>query len=167
MQGLNIDTQVGFINKFVHLVKLAKVLEIPLIITAEDINKNGTIPDLLLESLPIETHIFDKFVFSCWGQKNIQEAIKKTSRSVAVICGLETDVCVAQTAIDLLDNDYRVFLLTDLTYSRNPTEHKIGMKRMEYHGVVLSLLKSWQEEIAAGVRTSVHQILIEKKLNDI
>ena len=43
MQGLESNKRTVFLNKYLHLVKLAKALEIPIIITAEDIQKNGTI----------------------------------------------------------------------------------------------------------------------------
>jgi nicotinamidase-related amidase len=99
MQGLSEAEQISYIVKFKHLIKLCQVLEIPLIVTAEDIKKNGSIHEELLRSLG-ETTVYDKFVYSCWGQKNIREAIEKTQKRIGILCGLETDVCVAQTAID-------------------------------------------------------------------
>lgn len=167
MRGLTKEEQRVFIRKYQHLIKLSQVLNIPLIITTENIKKNGALPDILLNSIPPSAQIYDKWIYSCWGQKNIREAIKNTHKRVAVICGFETDVCVTQTAIDLLENGYRVVALTDIIYSRNNIEHEIGLKRMERHGVILAVLKSWQEEITAGVRTSIHQILKESRLMDI
>ncbi|MFX0050771.1 MAG: isochorismatase family protein [Candidatus Hermodarchaeota archaeon] len=166
MKGLSENEQITYIAKYKHLIKLCQVLKIPLIVTAEDIRKNGSVHEGLFESLS-DVSVYDKFIYSCWGQKNIREAIEKTQKKVAILCGLETDVCVAQTAIDLLDNSYRVLILTDLTYSRDPVEHKIGLKRMEYHGAMFGLLKSFQEEITAGVRTNINKIIKENELNNI
>ncbi len=167
IQGLTREEQTVFMRKYRHLIKLASVLKIPLIVTAEDIQKNGSIPDALLQSLAPNVQVYDKFIYSCWGQKDIQNTIKNTRKTVAVLCGFETDVCVGQTAIDLLENGYQVCVLVDMTFSRNHFEHEIGLKRMEYHGVILSILKSWQEEITSGVRTSIHQILKENDLHTI
>ncbi|MFX0208190.1 MAG: isochorismatase family protein, partial [Candidatus Hodarchaeota archaeon] len=166
MKGLSETEQISYIAKYKHLIKLCQVLKIPLIVTAEDIKKNGSVNEDILGLLN-ETSVYDKFIYSCWGQKNIRKAIEKTQKKVAILCGLETDVCVTQTAIDLLDNNYRVLILLDLTYSRNPVEHKIGLKRMEFHGAMFGLLKSWQEEITAGVRTSINRIIKENDLSDI
>ncbi|MFW9994050.1 MAG: isochorismatase family protein [Candidatus Odinarchaeota archaeon] len=167
MKGLSPDELKNFIQKYRHLIKLCQLLEIPVIVTAEDIQKNGSIPEELLKQLGGEVQVFDKFIYSCWGQENIQEAIRTTQRNVAVLCGFETDVCVGQTAVDLLGHGYRAVILTDMTYSRNETEHKIGLKRMEYHGAMLSLLKSWQEEITAGIKTSINVKIKKHGLDNI
>ncbi|MFX0183714.1 MAG: isochorismatase family protein [Candidatus Hodarchaeota archaeon] len=166
MQGLSGVEQNSYIAKYKHLTKLCKVLGIPLIVTAEDIEKNGSVHADLLKILG-ETPIYDKFVYSCWGQKNIREAIEKTQKRVCILCGLETDVCIAQTAIDLLGNGYQVLILTDMTYSRNLIEHETGLKRMEFHGAMFGLLKSWQEEITAGVRTNINKTIKKNFLDDI
>lgn len=155
IRGRSKTEEQGFLPKYLHLLQICQVLEIPMVVTAEDIQENGSLPESLLEALPSPLPIWDKFIFSCWGQTNIRQAIKATQRNVAVLCGFETDVCVAQTAIDLLDNDYRVVLLTDLTYTQNESEHQIGLKRMADHGVILSLLKTWRYEISMGVRTTI------------
>lgn len=167
MKGLTNQEQSVFLLKFSHVMKLCQVLKIPLIITAEDIEKNGSVPNSLQTSIPENVKLFDKFIYSCWGQKDIQEAIRNTNRQIAVLCGFETDVCIAQTAIDLQANGFQVVLLTDMTFSRNMIEHEIGLKRMKHHGVILSLLKTWQEEITAGVKTHISQLIKENELHKI
>jgi nicotinamidase-related amidase len=167
MKGWEDEEKKKLIIKLIHLIKLATILNIPLIVTAEDIEKNGTIPKELQQVLPKTTEIFDKFIYSCWGQKNIQEQIQKTNKKVAVICGLETDVCVSQTSIELVENGYKVFLLSDITNSRNLEEHRIGLSRIAHQGVIITSLKSWQEEITKGIKTKVNEIIKQHKLDDI
>ena len=167
MQGLTEGEQTTFLRKYTHLIKLSQVLEIPFIMTAEDIEKNGSIPKNLQDILLKNTKIYDKLIFSCWGQKDIQMAIRDTKRQVAVLCGFETDVCIAQTAIDLQRNGFQVIVLVDMTFSRNLIEHETGLRRMEHHGIILSLLKTWQFELSAGVRTAISQILKENNLDNI
>ena len=167
MQGLTNQEQLVFLQKYSHLIKLCQVLKIPLIITAEDIQKNGSIPNSILNSIPKNVEVIDKFIYSCWGQKDIQRAIKNTNREIAVLCGFETDVCIVQTAIDLQANGLQCVILTDITFSRNIIEHETGLKRMEHHGIIFSLLKSWQEEISAGVRTGISQLLEKYSLNNV
>lgn len=168
MKGLSNKEQEEYIRKYIHLIKLSQVLDMPLIVTAEDIEKNGSILDSLQKQLHADVKVLDKFIYSCWGQHDIREKIKNYhQRDVIVVCGFETDVCIAQTTIDLLKNDYRVVVLTDMTYSRNKIENEIGLKRMEKYGVILSLLKTWQEEIAAGVKTKINQIIKDHNLANI
>ncbi|MFW9855320.1 MAG: isochorismatase family protein [Candidatus Thorarchaeota archaeon] len=170
MKGLTPENRTRFLKKHAWLIQLCSVLEIPYILTAEDIAKNGSIHDLLKTQVQKETKslpIFDKFIYSCWGQTEIREAIKSIGRSVVVLAGLETDVCIMQSALDLLDHGYRVVVLVDLCYSRNEFEHSIGIRRMESHGVIFATLKSWQEEITGGLKTRINHLLIEKGLTEI
>jgi len=162
------ETEINrFILKIIHLIKLTKILDIPVLITAEDIEKNGSIPQRIVEILPSDVHVYNKFIYSCWGQKEIQDEIKSLNRKVAVLSGLETDVCIYQTAIDLLSNGYEVVILSDITFSRNDQEKRIGLKRMESFGASISLLKIWQEEITAGIRTKTNYLLKENNLHCI
>ncbi|MHA1975830.1 MAG: isochorismatase family protein [Candidatus Hodarchaeales archaeon] len=166
-KGLSKSDMQIFISKIKHLIRLAEVLEIPMIITVEDLKNNGSIPKEISVMLPSDFLIYDKFIYSCWGQEDIQNAIKKIDRNVAVVCGLETDICVCQTSLDLLSNNYRVVILSDITYSRNQNEHDIGLKRMENNGAIISLLKTWQEEITAGIKTRINLKLRKHNLSDI
>ena len=168
MLGLTKEERLIFLKKYNHLIKLSHVLKLPLIIIAEDIQKNGSIPESLQSTLPPNVQIYDKFIYSCWGQKDIQMGIRNTQRLVAVLCGFETDVCIAQTAIDLQANGFKVVILTDMTFSRTKDEHEIGLKRMEKHDeIILSLLKTWQEEITAGVKTGILHMLKKNDLHNI
>ena len=130
MLGLTKEERLIFLKKYNHLIKLSHVLKLPLIITAEDIQKNGSIHESLQSTLPPNVQIYDKFIYSCWGQEDIQMRIKNTQRLVAVLCGFETDVCIAQTAIDLHINGFKDFILTYMTFSRDKKEHKSGLNRM-------------------------------------
>ncbi len=166
-KGLTNSEIQTFILKLKHLIRVAQVLEIPIIITVEDIKNNGSIPVDLSTMLPADFWIYDKFIYSCWGQEDIQNAIKNIGKTVAVMCGLETDICVCQTSIDLLSNKFKVVILSDITFSRNKNEHEIGLKRMENSGAIISTLKTWQEEIAGGIKTEINLKLRKQNLSDI
>ncbi|WP_455140327.1 isochorismatase family protein [Candidatus Hodarchaeum mangrovi] len=167
LNGLIGETKEIFIQKIKHLIRVAKVLDIPIVVTAEDIQKNDTVHEELMVELDKKIKIFDKFIYSCWGQPDIQEEIKEYQKKVVILCGLETDVCIMQTAVDLSTNGYHVVLLSDITFSRNIIEHDIGLKRIESQGAIISLLKTWQEEITAGIRTKTNKIIKMHQLDDV
>lgn len=167
LNGLIGEAKEIFIQKIKHLIRVAKVLDIPIVVTAEDIQKNDTVNEELIVELDNKIKIFDKFIYSCWEQPDIQEEIKKYQKKVVILCGLETDVCIMQTAVDLSTNGYRVVLLSDITFSRNIIEHDIGLKRIESQGAIISLLKTWQEEITAGIRTKTNKILKMHQLDKV
>ncbi|MHA1994555.1 MAG: isochorismatase family protein [Candidatus Hodarchaeales archaeon] len=166
-KGLTNSEIQTFILKLKHLIRVAQVLEIPIIITVEDIKNNGSIPVELSTMLPADFSIYDKFIYSCWGQEDIQNAIRNIGKTIAVMCGLETDICVCQTSIDLLSNKFKVVILSDITFSRNKNEHEIGIKRMENSGAIISTLKTWQEEITEGIKTEINLKLRKQNLSDI
>jgi len=129
------------IKRMVWIVDTAVKLEIPVIVTAEYIEKNGSIIPELLEVLPPETKIHDKMIFGMAADPDILNAVQKTNRNTAILLGLETDVCVAQSAIGLLEHGYRVAVLEDAVGSPGKA-HQYGLARMRSAGVLLSNVKS-------------------------
>jgi nicotinamidase-related amidase len=55
-----------------------------------------------------------------------------------ILCGIETHVCVYQTALDLLEAGYEVQIVTDAVSSRNPANKALAMRRLEIEGVSLT-----------------------------
>jgi len=78
MRGLTKTEERSFLQKYLHILQVCQIIEIPMVVTAEDIQKNGSLPEPLLEALPSTLPIWDKFIYSCWGQANIRDAIKAT-----------------------------------------------------------------------------------------
>ena len=128
-------------KRIVWIVDVAVRLEIPVIVTAENIEKNGSIIPRLLEVLPPETKIHNKMIFGLAGDPNILDDVRKTNRDIAILVGLETDVCIAQSAIGLLEKDYQVIVVEDAVGSPGKS-HQYGLSRMQSAGVLLSNVKS-------------------------
>ena len=110
------------------LIKAAGVLEIPIIWTEQYPEGLGpTIPEIaeLLPGRPIS-----KVAFSCCGEKRFVEAMEKLSRNQVLLCGIETHVCVYQTAIDLLISGYEIQVVADAVSSRTPGNKAVGLAKM-------------------------------------
>jgi len=120
----------------VWLVKVAHWLEIPILITAEEIPAMGPTTARIREALPVHSPDHDKRVFGLAGQEDIREAVARTCRGTAVLAGLETDVCVAQSALGLAQAGYRVAVVTDACAA--PQEgHAAGLERLRNAGIAL------------------------------
>jgi len=128
-------------KRIVWIVDVAVRLEIPIIVTAENIEKNGSIIPKHLEVLPPETKIHNKMIFGLAGDPNILDDVRKTNRDIAILVGLETDVCIAQSAVGLLEKDYQVVVVEDAVGSPGKS-HQYGLSRMQSAGVLLSNIKS-------------------------
>ena len=103
----------SLVKRMVWIVDVAVKLGIPVIVTAEYIEENGSVIPELLGVLPPETKIHDKMIFGLAADPEIFGDVQKTNRNTIILLGLETDVCVAQSAIGLMEKGYRVAVLED------------------------------------------------------
>jgi nicotinamidase-related amidase len=106
-----IDVQPPFLHKLVPtdadallqriswLIGIARWLAIPLIVTAEDIPREGLVHVQIAQSLPPDTPVYNKMIFDLTADPAIQAAVANTRRTTAVLVGLETDVCVAHSCL--------------------------------------------------------------------
>lgn len=161
-----IDIQPAFITKenrsksnpllqrMCWVIEVARWLNIPMVITAEDIPNSGNIAEEVAERLPPETEIYNKLIFGLTAQADILDAVKLTGRKTAVLIGYETDVCITHSALGLLDLDYRVVVVTDATGSPG-TAHQTGLERIRNAGGVLVSAKSLYYEWIRTVAKSI------------
>lgn len=122
------------LNNVCWLVKLAQWQQIPLVVTAEEFGQQP-LAHRLMETLPVNIPVFDKVIFGLAEQPDILAAVERTGRKTAVLVGLETDVCVLQSAMGLLERGFRVAVVTDATGSPAPG-HQLGVNRMQSAGAI-------------------------------
>ena len=141
LERLPVDVRELLVNRIGWLVSVATRLGVSLVVTAEDIPKHGGVASPIATRLPHETSVLNKMVFGLAEDCQIINAVKRTGRRTAVLVGLETDVCVAQSAIGLLQLGYRVVVVADATGSPG-TGHDMGLERVRRAGVLVSSVKS-------------------------
>lgn len=79
-----------------------------------------------------------KTAFSCCGAGTFLEELEMLRRPNVVLVGMETHVCVAQTALDLLHAGLHVFLPVDALAARGALDHEVALRRLEQAGAVLT-----------------------------
>lgn len=130
------------------LAKTAKILNIKTILTEQYPQGLGaTIPQVKY-CLPDSAKFFEKTSFNALDTEGVKEAIGDIKN--VFIFGIETHICVFQTALALLENGYNVFVVKDACASRETDEFKAGINLMEKEGakimtteiVIFELLKS-------------------------
>lgn len=129
------------LERMCWVIKVAKWLNVPLVVTAEDIPNSGNIADKVAELLPPGTEIFNKMTFGLAAQTDILNAVRQTGRKTAVLIGYETDVCITHSALGLMDLGYRVAVVTDATGSLGDA-HQTGLERIRGAGGILVSAKS-------------------------
>jgi nicotinamidase-related amidase len=121
------------------LVRVAGILKIPVLVTTQYAKGLGSIVGEIASLLP-ETTAIDKQVFSCFGSEVFCSRLKNLPghRTTLLLCGMESHICVMQTALDALREGYLVHLASDAIGSRTQWNWKIGLERMQAAGAVLS-----------------------------
>lgn len=123
----------ALVASLVKLVKGMNVLEIPVIQVEQNPAKMGpTIPELL--PLLNDSQPLTKTCFSCGGSEAFNAAIKDSGRKQILIAGIETHVCVYQTAVALIRDSYAVEVVVDAVSSRHPQDHAIGLEKIREAG---------------------------------
>ena len=120
-----------------RLIKGIKVLEIPILLTEQYPQGLGaTIPEIAQLVSVIKP--FPKVCFNCCGDAAFLQAFKKLNRKQVLIAGIESHVCVYQTAADLLTAGYEVYVVRDGVSSRTEQNIDIGLKMMAQLGAKIT-----------------------------
>ncbi len=118
-----------------HLVGVAKRLNVPFIITEQYPKGLGSTMIDVRQEAGENVSYFPKLSFSCAREETIMDEIRKSGRRQIILAGIETHICVTQTAIDLKEAGYEVFVVSDACSSRSPTQNILALQRMIRNGV--------------------------------
>ena len=140
------------VQRMAWLMRVARALSIPLLATAEDIERNGPLVPELAALLPPETAVLDKMIFGVMSQSNIRAAVEATARDCFVLVGLETDVCIAHSALGLSAAGYRVVVIDDACGSP-PPHHEHGLRRLRDADITVTSVKGIFYEWARDLET--------------
>ncbi len=134
----------------IRIVEAASILKIPVLLTEQYPKGLGPTETNLARKLPEKTLTFDKTGFSCCAANGFVKVLKDYQRQQIILIGQETHVCILQTALELLDQDFQVFVVEDAVISRK-AEHKLNaVQRMLQQGAVItnyeSVLFEWLKD---------------------
>jgi nicotinamidase-related amidase len=121
------------------LIRLAGILKIPALVTTQYTKGLGnTVPEI--SSLLPDTPPVDKLMFSCFGSDAFCGLLKRLpgQRTTVLLCGMETHICVMQTALGALREGYLVHVAADAVSSRTELNWRIGLDRMRAAGAIIS-----------------------------
>ena len=139
LEKLPDETSGRLLSNICWLVDLAVWCDVPLVVTAEEYDEYP-LAEQLSDALPAGTAVFNKMVFGLAGQPDVLEAVVATGRKTAVLIGLETDVCVAHSALGLLAEGFRVVVVSDAAGTPEPNQAS-GLARMAQAGVMVTNMK--------------------------
>jgi nicotinamidase-related amidase len=124
------------VDRCLRLARAAAVLGVRTVLTEQYPQGLGPTPPELAAELPPAV---PKRSFSCLGAEAFAAAVTADEPApveAVVLAGLETHVCVAQTALDLLALGYPVFLVVDAVAAGHAIDHETAVRRLESSGVI-------------------------------
>lgn len=128
-------------EKFVHnsaiLISGMQKLDIPVIMTQQYTKGLGETIDEIrnIDGMPVA---FDKITFSCIAEEDIYHALDRLKVKNVVVCGCEAHICVLQTIIDLLAEEYNVYVVCDCVASRHEKDKEAGLVRAKQEGAYIT-----------------------------
>jgi isochorismate hydrolase len=137
MKKMNQGVAENVIRNIRTLLAFAQKMAVPVLITEQYPKGLGqTVSEIKMElgpTLPIE-----KVSFSCCGVETFNQKINQTGRKQVILTGIETHVCVLQTADDLIQTGHEVHAVADAICSRRKLDWEIGLRWMEKKGAMIS-----------------------------
>lgn len=123
------------------LIAGVRLFGIPIIWLEQTPDKLGpTVPEVA--ELLADLRPLPKCTFSCWGEPAFRERLEATGRRQVLLCGIETHVCVYQTAADLLARGYQPEVVTDAVSSRCEHNWRIGLEKIRAAGAALTSVET-------------------------
>jgi nicotinamidase-related amidase len=149
-----------FFDNLIKMIKGAQILGIPILLTEQNPKGLGpTIPevaDLLKNLKPIS-----KYSFSCCDNDRFMQALDSLGPKNILIAGIETHICVFQTARDLANLQYRVQIVADAVSSRTIENNQIGLEKCKNTGAELTSVETILFELLKDAQQSEFKEILE------
>lgn len=146
------------------LMRLAGTLKIPLMVSEQYPQGLGETLPSLRQWMPGKTDI-EKVHFSCYRDPSFIKHWRTVNRPQVVLAGIETHVCVLQTALDMNMAGIDVFVVIDAVSSRNTLDHECALQRMNQSGVNLvtseMVLFEWLEQAGTPSFKAISQAFLK------
>ena len=129
-----------------------QILNLPIIVTEQYPKGLGRTAEEVLFSMPPDFEFVEKTAFSSCGALPFIEKLRASGASQIVLCGLESHICVNQTAHDLLNEGFEVHVMTDCIGSRYTQDKDAALRKMQMSGVVPSTMEMALFELLRDAR---------------
>lgn len=132
-----VDESDFIVNNIANVVQGAKLVELPILWLEQYPKGLGPTDERIAEHLSDEKPI-EKITFSAYDTEEFVQALEQTGRKKILLAGIETHICVYQTAAHLLANGYEVEVLADCVSSRTAGNREVGIQKMMQLGATIT-----------------------------
>jgi nicotinamidase-related amidase len=145
------------LERCLKVIEFCKRLNVPIVVTEQYPKGLGTTLPAVREALGPLYKPISKTAFSCFGEERFVDKVEELEVDTLVLVGIETHVCVAQTALVGVAYEYDIAVLADCVTSRNPRDHEIGLGRIRDEGGVIASSEMFFYEMLSEAKTDEHQ----------
>jgi nicotinamidase-related amidase len=128
--------RVSMVKNSSILIETCSVFSIPIILTEQYRKGLGSTISAIMDKT-VKANIYEKTTFDCMKDKNIPAAVKALNKKTFIICGIESHICVFQTALSLLNLGYKVVIAADAVMSRRKADWSFSMKALTEAGALV------------------------------
>lgn len=122
-----------------QVLQIANQLQIPVLATEQYPQGLGSTVAQVAALIPADA-VLEKIHFSAWREPAIQRQLQRLKKQQMVLLGTEAHVCVLQTAMDLIDAGFSVFVVEEAVGSRTPANKALALSRLQQAGAqIISL----------------------------
>jgi nicotinamidase-related amidase len=150
----------------IRLVRVAALVGMPIIVTRQYPKGLGDTEPALAQAISDAeksgARVFsaDKVTFDCACEPAFVEALSSAGRSQLVLTGMETHICVTQTALSTRASGHDVHVVADACCSRDDENHRIALDRMRHAGAVVTTSESVMYELVGAAGTDEFKALL-------
>lgn len=154
------------LSAVVRLIRVATLVGMPIVVTRQYPKGLGDTEPVLVEALDVArkegavvTHS-DKTTFDCFGEPSFSEPLAAVGRSQVIIAGMETHICITQTALAALREGLDVHVVADGCCSRDSANHDYALDRIRSAGGVVTVTESVMYELVGAAATDEFRALL-------
>jgi nicotinamidase-related amidase len=171
-----VDIQEKLTPKVVHaktlvekanwLMRLASELDVPVLVCEQYPKGLGYTISPLKDLLPMHL-VIEKLSFSAYRDPYFRQELHNTHRKQIILVGIETHVCILQTALDLQDQGCQVYVVLDAVSARHLNDHQVAIDRMKQMGVQIitaeMVFYEWMKDAGTPMFKALNQAFMIKK----
>lgn len=150
----SIDRKDEVLDNICFFLKAASILRLPLVVTEQYPKGLGSTLNTILEFLPKNQPRFAKTAFSGYHDAEIRKTVDAIEASFWILIGIETHICMLQTAKDLIAAGKQVVVLNDATSSRSLYDYSTGIAELRDAGVRVSNTETVLYELVRDAASS-------------
>ena len=144
------------------LLDAVRIFELPVLATEQYPQGIGRTHPVIREALEAgDAKIIEKTMFSAWAEPAVRAAMNAIDRPQVIVVGIETHVCIQQTALDLKSRDYDVFVCADAVESRGRIDYETALHRMRGAGVAVTTVESVAYELCGHCDSDRFKAMLE------